>query len=212
MKKKVIALLIISFVTSSLIGCGNSKNTNADAKETVKQEQKSEDNSLEKTVDGVKFTISSVSREDVKGDRTKDNVTDNNGEYFANGSEIAKVTDYQYVVVKVNVNNGTDKAITLSQLGWSAKMKDGFELKGIIVSKELKDQMPSNYSVDGEIKILAEKKLTINEFELKYNLIDYSKMPDMIQDAISGKNKDECKTKYPELFKENYAKFNIEVK
>ncbi|NSB89170.1 hypothetical protein FHX95_002569 [Clostridium saccharobutylicum] len=33
----------------------------------------------------------------------------------------------------------------------------------------------------------------------------------MLSDAVSGKSESECKSKYPELFKENYAKLNIEV-
>ena len=86
------------------------------------------------------------------------------------------------------------------------------ELKNCTLSKELKEQIASNNFIDGEVKILAQKKLNVQNFELSYNLIDYTNFDKMVSDAISGKSENQCKRDYPELFKENYIKFNIEVK
>lgn len=211
MKKKISALLC-GLMVFSLVGCGGATSaSDSETKGSVNQEAAKE-NPNEKTVDGVKFTISNISRENVKGDRTQDNVSSENGEYFANGSKTVKASDYEYIVVNIKVENTTDKAISLSQYGWLAQMKDGYKLKNKIVSDNLKEQMPSNYSVDGQVKVLAEKKLAVKQFELKYNLIDYANMGKMVKDSISGKSEADCKIAYPELFKENYATFNIEVK
>ena len=210
MKKKFIAIILFIFTTISLIGCGNT-NSGMDSKETTKQEV-ADINPNEKTVDGVKFTLSNVSREDVKGDRTQDNVSAENGEYFAIGSKTVKASDYEYIVVKFKIENTTDKAIALSKYGWTATMKDGYKLKDITLNDDLKGQIASNNYIDGIVTVLAEKKLNVNQFDLKYNLIDYTNFDKMVSDAISGKSEAECKTKYPELFKENYATFNIDVK
>lgn len=216
MKKKIITFMSMTFILITLVGCGNSSNTSAisDTKELSKQEEtkKVEENPNEKTVDGVKFTVVNISREDANGDRTQDNVSAENGEYFAKGKKIVKASDYEYVTVKIKVENTTDKALTLSQYGWSAQMADGYKLKDNVISDELKSQMPSKYSVEGQVKILAEKKLAVKQFQLQYNLIDYTNFSKMLSDAISGKSEAECKKNYPEVFKENYITFNIEVK
>lgn len=211
MKKKIIAIILTTFAVINLISCSNS-NSNNDTKEATAQETKVDSNPNEKTVDGVKFILEGATKEPVKGDRTNDNVADNNGEYFAIGSKEVKAADYEYIVVNLKIENTTDKAIALSKYGWSAKMKDGYKLKDDTASDELKGQIASHNYVEGQVKILAEKKLNVKEFELKYNLIDYTNFDKMVSDAISGKSEDECKKKYPELFKENYAAFNIEVK
>lgn len=92
------------------------------------------------------------------------------------------------------------------------RLKMGYRLKNCTLSKELKEQIASNNFIDGEVKILAQKKLNVQNFELSYNLIDYTNFDKMVSDAISGKSENQCKRDYPELFKENYIKFNIEVK
>lgn len=211
MKRKIIAVILTAFTFVGLVSCSNSK-THSNTNEVVAQEINGDSNPNEKTKDGVKLILESVTKQPVKGDRTQDNVAEDNGEYFANGSDIAKAIDYEYITVKIKIENSTDKAITLSENGWSAKMEDGYRLKNCTLSKELKEQIASNNSIDGEVKILAQKKLNVQNFELSYNLIDYTNFDKMVSDAISGKSENQCKREYPELFKENYIKFNIEVK
>lgn len=211
MKRKIIAVILTAFTFVGLVSCSNSK-TDSNTNEVVAQEINGDSNPNEKTKDGVKLILESVTKQPVKGDRTQDNVVEDNGEYFANGSDIAKAIDYEYITVKIKIENSTDKAITLSKNGWSAKMEDGYRLKNCTLSKELKEQIASNNFIDGEVKILAQKKLNVQNFELSYNLIDYTNFDKMVSDAISGKSENQCKREYPELFKENYIKFNIEVK
>lgn len=211
MKRKIIAVILTAFTFVGLVSCSNSK-TDSNTNEVVAQEINGDSNPNEKTKDGVKLILESVTKQPVKGDRTQDNVVEDNGEYFANGSDIAKAIDYEYITVKIKIENSTDKAITLSENGWSAKMEDGYRLKNCTLSKELKEQIASNNFIDGEVKILAQKKLNVQNFELSYNLIDYTNFDKMVSDAISGKSENQCKRDYPELFKENYIKFNIEVK
>lgn len=211
MKRKIIAVILTAFTFVGLVSCSNSK-TDSNTNEVVAQEINGDSNPNEKTKDGVKLILESVNKQPVKGDRTQDNVVEDNGEYFANGSDIAKAIDYEYITVKIKIENSTDKAITLSENGWSAKMEDGYRLKNCTLSKELKEQIASNNFIDGEVKILAQKKLNVQNFELSYNLIDYTNFDKMVSDAISGKSENQCKRDYPELFKENYIKFNIEVK
>lgn len=211
MKRKIIAVILTAFTFVGLVSCSNSK-TDSNTNEVVAQEINGDSNPNEKTKDGVKLILESVTKQPVKGDRTQDNVVEDNGEYFSNGSDIAKAIDYEYITVKIKIENSTDKAITLSENGWSAKMEDGYRLKNCTLSKELKEQIASNNFIDGEVKILAQKKLNVQNFELSYNLIDYTNFDKMVSDAISGKSENQCKRDYPELFKENYIKFNIEVK
>lgn len=211
MKRKIIAVILTAFTFVGLVSCSNSK-TDSNTNEVVAQEINGDSNPNEKTKDGVKLILESVTKQPVKGDRTQDNVVEDNGEYFANGSDIAKAIDYEYITVKIKIENSTDKAITLSENGWSAKMEDGYRLKNCTLSKELKEQIASNNFIYGQVKILAQKKLNVQNFELSYNLIDYTNFDKMVSDAISGKSENQCKREYPELFKENYIKFNIEVK
>ncbi|ALS17736.1 hypothetical protein [Clostridium butyricum] len=211
MKRKIIAVILTAFTFVGLVSCSNSK-IDSNTNEVVAQEVHGDSNPNEKTKDGVKLILESVTKQPVKGDRTQDNVVEDNGEYFANGSDIAKAIDYEYITVKIKIENSTAKAITLSENGWSAKIEDGYRLKNCTLSKELKEQIASNNFIDGEVKILAQKKLNVQNFELSYNLIDYTNFDKMVSDAISGKSENQCKRDYPELFKENYIKFNIEVK
>ncbi|MBA2906925.1 DUF4352 domain-containing protein [Clostridium saccharobutylicum] len=207
--KKIISIAICGALTFGLIGCESIiPNTNSTKQDSKQQEETSSNTN---TVDGIKFTVNSVSKEPVKGDRTKDNVAAKNGEYFAKGSTNVKASDYEYIVIGLKIENTTNKAIALSKYGWSAEMKDGYKLKDNTISDDLKGQIASNNYVEGQVKVLAEKKLNVKEFKLKYNIIDYTNFDKMLSDAVSGKSESECKSKYPELFKENYAKLNIEV-
>nr|DAF76786.1 MAG TPA: protein of unknown function DUF4969 [Caudoviricetes sp.] len=211
MKRKIIAVILTTFTFVGLVSCGNS-NANSNTKEVAAQGINTDSNPNEKIKDNIKFILESVSKEQVKGDRTQDNVSQDNGEYFANGFDIAKAIDYEYIIVKIKIENSTDNALTLSKNGWSAEMEDGYKLKNYTLSQEFNGQVASHNFAEGEIKILVEKKLNVQNFELSYNLLDYNNFDKMVSDAISGKSEAQCKKDYPELFKENYVTFNIEVK
>lgn len=211
MKRKIIAVILTTFTFVGLVSCGNS-NANSNTKEVAAQGINTDSNPNEKIKDNIKFILESVSKEQVKGDRTQDNVSQDNGEYFANGSDIAKAIDYEYIIVKIKIENSTDNALTLSKNGWSAEMEDGYKLKNYTLSQEFNGQVASHNFAEGEIKILVEKKSNVQNFELSYNLLDYNNFDKMVSDAISGKSEAQCKKDYPELFKENYVTFNIEVK
>lgn len=213
--KKILSFILVFVLSIGLVACGSS-NDNADktdGSENKKEDtQKNDQKSNEKIVDGVKFTLVNIEKGAVVGDRTKDNVSQENGEYFALGSKIVPVSDYEKISIQVKVENTTDKAISLSDLGWSAIMDDDFKLKNIEVPEKLKSQVPSNYSVEDKLNILVEKKMNIDtkKITLKYNLIDYTNMGKLISDTMSGIGEKEAKEKYPELFKENYAVLKLE--
>lgn len=100
MKRKIIAVILTAFTFVGLVSCSNSK-THSNTNEVVAQEINGDSNPNEKTKDGVKLILESVTKQPVKGDRTQDNVAEDNGEYFANGSDIAKAIDYEYITVKI---------------------------------------------------------------------------------------------------------------
>jgi hypothetical protein len=215
MKNKLICLLLSGLIVFSFVGCGNDAKTTSNSTESSSSQEEAKSNDNEKTVDGVKFTVGSISKEEIKGDMNSDgkaNIT--SGEYFQFGMNKKKAADYEYVVVDVKVENTTDKVVKLFQTGWNATMKDGYELKNIKVTDKLENQeVPSNYSFDAQVKIPVEKKLDAKELQLKYNLKDYSNLLKATQEAAKGAKKEDVQKKYPELYKDNYVDFGtIEIK
>lgn len=207
MKKKVVGILLCCMVTFGLIACGGNKETTDTS--TKQEEITSGQNSNEKIVDGVRFTIGAISKEDIKGDMNSNGTMNiESGEYFQFGVDSKKAADYEYIIINVKVENTTDKVVKLFQTGWNATMKDGYELKNIKVTDKLNnEQVPSNYSFEAQAKIPVEKSLNASEVELKYNLKDYSNVLKAMQEAAKGKTKDDIKKEYPELYKDNYVEF-----
>ncbi|SHK34803.1 hypothetical protein SAMN02745163_03647 [Clostridium cavendishii DSM 21758] len=209
MKHKVISVLLSGLIVFSFIGCGNSQASSKSVNDGSTKKEESKDKENEKTVDGVKFAIGKISKEEIKGDMNSDGkINKESGEYFQSGLDIKKAIDYEYVVVNVKVENTTDKVVKLFQTGWNATMKDGYELKDIKVNDKLNnEEVPSKYSFDAQVKIVVEKKLNAGEIKLKYNLKDYSNLGKAMQEAMNGATKEDVKKKYPELYKDNYVDF-----
>lgn len=152
--------------------------------------------------DGIVITITGVKVSDVVGDRTQDNYGKENGEYFANGSDVVKASDYELVEIDVKVENKSDRAITFSQFGWSAEQADGYKFKNIGVTGKLKEQIPSNYTTEEKLSILKEKALATEKLMLNYNLIDYNEeWNKAMGEAVSGTlNEKQWKEKYGDKF------------
>jgi len=190
LKKALIMLFVSVFV---LIGCSGGSETSTENTEAEnppqntehenKQESERENTQKIEEVytlgtpiekDGVSITITDVKVTDKKGDRTKDNYAQENGEYFALGSDIVKASDYEQIEVGVKVENKSDKAISFSSVGWSAKLPDGYELENIEVTGKLDGQIASNYAVEEKIIITKEKAIKADKMTLTYNFMDYN--------------------------------------
>ncbi|MEW8956189.1 hypothetical protein [Clostridium sp.] len=204
--KKIISVLLSGVMILGLTSCGSTKKA-SDGVATVSSESSEKEN--EKVVDGVKFTIGTISSEDIKGDMNSDgSMNIEKGEYFQFGTEVKNASDYKYVVIDIKVENTTDKVVKLFQTGWNASLKDGYELKNIKVTDKLNnEQVPSKYAFDAQVKIPMEKNLKADEIKLKYNLKDYSNLPKVIKAAAEGKTKEDIQKEYPELYKDNFIDF-----
>lgn len=221
--KKVIMILLASVTVMQLAACnsttspvgslGNVKDSSSSAQNKNENELKPENNGRSITVDNMTITIVKAEKKDVVGDRTADNFTKENGEYFADGSDIVKAADYENIVITVNVNSKYDKAITFSEMGWSAEMTDGYKLKNISVDGDIKGQIPSNYSGESTVNILAKKALNISKLKLKYSFMDYNDewsaaLKDTIQNSLS---ESQFKAKYGDKFTPKEMVFNINI-
>lgn len=126
------------------------------------------------TVDGVTITLVDVHFSEVVGDRTEDNFAEENGEYFANGSDILKASDYEWIDISVKVENNSGQAINFSEMGWIAKLPDGYKLNDITATGKLKEQIPSNYTAEEKVSILKEKAIKADSMVVTYNFLDYN--------------------------------------
>lgn len=162
------------------------------------------------TIDDVVFTITECLINPVKGDRTEDNYSDDNGEYFAIGSDIVKVDNYEQIELSVVIENKSNKAITFSEVGWEAKLPDGYKLTNITVEGKIGEQMPSNYKGEGKLIIIKEKVIKVNKLHLTYNFMDYNEeWQSAIWGAISG---EVTENEYKEKFNPKPVDFEITIK
>jgi hypothetical protein len=165
-------------------------------------------------LDNISMKVLDAKKEAVVGDRTADNVSKKNGEYFANGSDIVKATDYERIIISMQVENKSNKAITFNQMGWSATMSDGFKLKNITIDGDINGQVPSNYSGASKVSILAKKSLKVSSFKLTYNLMDYNDewnaaLGDLLKNGLS---EEQFNKKYGDKFVSKPIDFNITLK
>ena len=211
--KKIMYLLSIGLMVA-LLGCG-SPATKANAPVPVQKEASSPNQvtkdrvygigDITSPVDGISITVTGLKLQDPKGDRTKDNVSSANGDYFGHGSGIAKTSDYNQIIIDVLIENNTDKVINTSLAGWAATLQDGYELKNFNYLESTMDplgvkQISSHNKVKLSLQNIIEKTVTINEINLTYNFLDYNgEWLKAIQDFNTGK-----------LTENDYAKkFNI---
>lgn len=228
MKKFVCLLSTLLLVTA--VGCSNSDKSaseqNASAgevKETVQTAEAAPNKGEEKTVsvkeDGasgmgnpvtknnVTITLTHLSIAPAKGDRTQDNVQDDNGEYFAIGSDIVKAADYEQLVLTVKIENNTDKALTFSEMGWSATLPDGYKIKSVKGEGKLRDQVASKSTGEGKLTIIREKAVNADKINLTYQLMDYNDewrkaMPDVLSGKLDEKG-------YKKKFNPQEMKFEV---
>lgn len=211
-------LLVISLILGLFfVGCSSEKTGNSTVVNTNQQnESKNESkavgyaigNSIE--VDGIAFTISSCQVKPIIGDRTKDNYSAKNGEYFAIGNNIVKVADYEQIEIDVKIENKTDKAITFSSVGWSAKLKDGYKFKDLNVIGKIGEQFPSKYIGEGKISIIKEKAINADVLLLTYELMDYNEeWQKAIGAAIKGELTEE---QYKAKFSSKPINFELKLK
>lgn len=207
--KKILGLLILIMLSTStmVFAVGATKTANS------------------VTLNKMKVTIGQVKRESVVGDRTADNVGKANGDYFADGSKILKTSDYEYIVIPIKVENKSNKAMTFAptnsinynDMGFYAKMADGYKLEPIIAGDELTKQVPSNYTFSSDIRILHKKTLTVNKFTLYYLLVDYGDaLNNYISEAYKIGNDKKLASKFMKKYADSYlakpAAFNITLK
>ncbi|MEG2353312.1 MAG: metallophosphoesterase [Clostridium sp.] len=188
MKKYI--LIIAAVLNILLIGCGSI-------------------NSDEKIVDGMKFTITGLTKEAPVGNINEDMSCNKNGEYFQTGNTSKKVSDYEYIVMDLKVENTTDKAVKFFRRGWNATGPDGYEFTNISVTDKLRDEeVSAKHSFRAQVKVPVEKALNIIKINIKYNLKDYSDLVLSMKDMEAGMSIEEVKAKYPQLYIDNFIEFN----
>lgn len=207
--KKILCIIVFTLLCISVVGCGNTTKSSSIQTNTKNQEVKQNKQQLKNEVqkDGLKFTATAKTG-DVKGDRTEDNIAAENGEYFADGSDIVKVSDYKDIIVNVNADNKTNKTIDLSQMYWKAELSDGYKLDNTMSGLEKDVQIQPSNQGTAELHFIVKKDVNVKTIKLEFtNVKDEDKYKNMILDAINGMNEEQLKTKY----KDTYEIYNLEV-
>lgn len=209
MKKLALLGLILA-----LAGCSNGSvqqqaNEAPVAAEAVKNEEmKQEEVSGNDALTSIKILEQVVS--EPVGDRTADNIGQENGEYFAIGSDIVKCSDYDNVHVVVELTNNRDELFTTNMMAWSAEMEDGYSLN--INNNDYSDiQIQSGSTAKIELDILKEKTIKGDKIILTYTDINYDDTyAEFLNKALSGATEEECRKEYPQYFDESILhKFEI---
>lgn len=178
--KKIAAILVALFTVISVTGCSKKGdaaiNTNIPKNENKTEDAKSPDAKGEEqtnkasntqSLDGLTLTVS-AKIQPVKGDRTKDNIGDVKGEYFANGSDIAKASDYNEIVIIVDVKNDTSKVVQIGVHNWGAELQDGYKLTGNTTGNDPDDQVQSKSSGKYELHYAVKKDIKAEKIKLTY--------------------------------------------
>ncbi|WP_410495000.1 hypothetical protein QTL86_12680 [Cellulosilyticum sp. ST5] len=214
--KKFIA---ISLFCICLVGCGNQPASDTTAnpknevvdKQTASPEVKEEQKEEQKNEYPTAVVISTEIGQPV-GDRTADNVGQENGDYFAIGSDIVACADYDSIHVTAQLTNTTGELLNTSAIAWSAKMEDGYELGlfqdgvgiGIMNEGTLSKQIQANSTETFEFDIYKKKDVTGSKIILNYRDINYGdKYNEMMKMAFSGSSEEDCKKVCPEFFDDN---------
>lgn len=196
----------------SIVGCNKTSNStnNTDAvKNDIKQEETKptnnsgdvKKNSNTQIVDGL--TLSATAKiQSVKGDRTKDNVADENGEYIADGSNIVKAADYKKIVVSVDIKNDTDKAVQINPFYWGAELQDGYKLERAIEGDEKEDQIQSKSNGKYEFYYIVKNDIKADKIKLSYLWVkNEEEFKKLINDPnLSKMSEQEAKEKYKDVF------------
>lgn len=217
--KRFIALSLLSLC---LVGCGNQQtsDTATTHKDEVVEQQTEQTTSKEEQKSNYP-TVVVISTEigQPVGDRTADNVGQENGDYFAIGSDIVACVDYDNIHVTAQLTNTTDKLLNTSAMAWSAEMEDGYKLDlfqdgmgvGLLYSGTLDQQIQSGSTVTVEFDIYKKKDVKGDKVLLTYRDVNYGEeYSEMVKLAFSGASEEECKNVFPEFFDNNLLqKFEI---
>lgn len=225
--KKILVLSLIALL--AFTGCsGGSNNSTSDKKNIEVSADQSSSNEIEE-INKESETQQEDRPTNVKiistkisipiGDRTADNVSDENGDFFAIGSDIVKCSDYDNVHVIAELTNNRDILYETSALAWSAKMDDGYELGifqdgssvGLMNKGDLDKQIQGGSSVTVEFDILKEKSLNGDKVILTYWDVDHGEQFDKFMgSAMSGESEEKIKKEFPQYFDESlYYTFEI---
>lgn len=220
--------LIILGLSISLTGCGNSTSTNKTTESTGQvestkptQEIETETNKIQdvqnKPIEEVKneyptqITVSTEVATPI-GDRTADNVSEDNGDYFAIGSDIVPCSDYDCIHVKAILTNTREELLNTSAVAWSAAMEDGYELElfqngtgvGFMNDGDLGRQIQAGSSDTFEFDIYKKKDIKGDKIILKYWDINFDdKYSEFMSAVMGGASEEECKKNYPGFFDES---------
>lgn len=199
MLKKVVVLLISAVVSFSIIGCSKNSDNTSKAVDNKKQEQVKKGLNTQ-TVDGLTLTINSRI-EQVKGDRTKDNYSDDKGEYFAKGSDIVKAADYKNIVVEMDIKNDTSRSIEINPLYVSAELQDGYKLSNNIDGSQ-EDQVQSKATGKYKFSFVVKNDIKADKVKLSYLWIkNEEEFKKLVQDPnVSKMSEEEAKEKYKDVY------------
>ncbi|MEW8956513.1 hypothetical protein [Clostridium sp.] len=202
--KKILSILLVLSLGLGVTACGKKEedktvNATSETKQEAKKENKKTVNSKE--VDGLKLTAN-AKIEAVKGDRTKDNVAAENGEYIADGSNIVKAEDYKKIAITIDVENNTDRVVELGPFNWQAELQDGYKLTQKITGKEKDSQIQSKTNGKHEFNYVIEKNVKAEKIKLSYLWIKNSdEFKKLIQNPEMAKmSEEEAMEKHKDIF------------
>lgn len=207
-KKKILFLALSLILVFSLSACGKSDSKNGDntqatskQQDQTKKNEESKKDSNTQAVDGLTLTVNSKI-EAVKGDRTKDNVADENGEYIADGSDIVKAADYKKVVVSVDIKNDTDKAVQMNSFNWGAELQDGYKLKQTITGDTKDAQVQSKSTGKYDFYYVVKNDVKAEKIKLTYLWVkNDTEFKKIISDPNNSKlSEKEAKEKFKDVY------------
>lgn len=173
-KRWPIAVILV-LVLVMFMGCGKSNKNNSTQNQSKKINEYYGLNDAVNPVDGMEFVITGVKEQGtIKGEKVEDELTGDKGYYIADLSSIVPTNDYRVIVVSVSVKNDTDRAIGLSELGWKAKLPDGYKIGTLSADTIFEGQVASHNSVTGDVKIIIDSSYNAKEFLLTYEYLDYN--------------------------------------
>lgn len=175
------AVILAILIVVCLSGCSKS-NANAapispsisidsDNEETAESEAPI--NSVE--VEGIIYTIDSVTLSDTEGDCDVEGYNVENGQYIDLEDGIVLASDYQSLTINYTIENTTDRAFGYVNV-MDAYLPDGYKLPQLAVGN-ISDlglaQIPSHSFKSLSYVIIADKTVTIDSVVLNYTHMDY---------------------------------------
>lgn len=210
--KKSLVIISIIILTFSFAGCSSNKSKETKATssssstsiEVIKEEVKKVEAKKElntQTIDGLTLTVTSKI-EAIKGDRTKDNVGDTNGEYIAVGSDIVMANGYKKIEVFVDIKNDTDKTVQMGVFYWGAELQDGYKLNQTITGDQKDDQVQSKSNGKYEFYYTVKNDIKADKLKLTYLWVkNEDEFKKLVADPNTSKmSEQEATKKYKDVY------------